>query len=147
MGHRRRRTIFKLKFQDPDLHDLEVYAKKPSMGEQLDTVKLQKLAHLNPGMVTEKDAQDLRQAFLFFGRFIVGWNLEEEDGTPIECTPENILNEEDSYLLAILNAWMEASNGVGVDLKGISNGGLPSVVESIPVETLSANLSSLPEQN
>ena len=139
MGHRVKTTIFALKFEDPDLHDLEVMVRKPSMDEQLDTIKLQELTNLDQRNITSEDVERLRSAFEFFASFLVSWNLEKEDGTPIDCTAKGLLEQDDGLVLAIMSAWVGATNGVSAPLGDRSNGGGPLAVESIPMETLSAN--------
>lgn len=140
MGFKVNRTVFVLKFGDPELLGLRVVAKKPSMGEQLDTINLLDLANLSLPTMKAEDGERIKEGFRFFGRFLVEWNLEEEDGTPVPCTPDGLLGLEDGLATSIVDAWVQAVSSVPKDLKEKSNVGLRSVVESIPTEPLSASL-------
>ena len=105
------------------------------------------LAELTVSKVTPEDGQRIKDAFSFFAQFLVEWNLEEEDGTPIPCTPDGLLAQEYELVIAIINAWVSAVHNVSPSLKERSNDGMRSVVESIPMETLSESLPNLLGQN
>lgn len=147
MGYSRKGTILQLVFEDPEMEGLVVQAKKPSMGGMLDTVSFQDLANIDPTRLSPQDAKRLREMFEFFGAFLVKWNLEDEDGTPIPCNIDGLLSQDAEFVLSIITAWLGVVGNIATPLKEGSNNGQQSEVASIPTETLSANLGSLPVQS
>lgn len=140
MGHRVKGTIFFLKFEDPEMQDIQVKAKKPGMGGKLDMIAFQDLSQMDARSLKESDRNRMREMFEFFGRYLVSWNLEEEEsGDPIPCTVDGLMSLDDDYVLAIISAWVEAVGGVPDSLKERSSAGPLSGVESIPMEILSGS--------
>lgn len=76
-----------------------------------------------------------------FANSLISWNLEREDGTPIPCSPKALFTEVDNDLaLALATEWIERLGGKVDDagpLPDSSPSGEPSLVASIPTETLS----------
>lgn len=146
MGFEVTRTVFVLQFEDPKWEGLEVKTRKPSMGKQFDMMKYRQLAQINTESLSGADTEKLRELFEFFAGFLDSWNLTD-NGVPVPCTAESLLDQEDDFILAVLNAWMGAVSKVPDPLEPRSNGGGQLEVASIPTETLSASLVSLPEQS
>ncbi|MFF0138552.1 hypothetical protein ACFYRN_19180 [Streptomyces sp. NPDC005227] len=74
-----------------------------------------------------------------FSASLVSWNLEEEDGTPIPCTPRALFAVDNDLALALATQWLDVIGGkVDGPLPQSSPAGEPSPVVSIPMEPLSA---------
>lgn len=57
--------------------------------------------------VISQEHPPLRQAVEALSNLLVGWNLEEEDGSPMPLTTENIERIPFSMLMAILEGWFK----------------------------------------
>ncbi len=76
-----------------------------------------------------------------FGDALISWNLEKEDGAPIPCSREGLYAIDNNLALALAKEWLDCLGGK-VDESGplpqSSPSGGPSLVESVPMEALSA---------
>lgn len=133
-GFRPGRKTYRLEFEDGhDLAGLVVRATSVGTGEFFE---LSKLADGRFGL--EEGAELVER----FSTHLVSWNLEEDDGTPVPATLEGLRSQEFDHVISIIMQWMDAVAGVSAPLAQPSPGGVPSPVESIPMETLSPNLLS-----
>lgn len=114
-----------------DLHGLEVVLRKLTLGEYLDIIGL--------GEVGMNHIGDQLKAM---GDKLISWNLEDDNGQPVPATPEAVLGQDKDLMVTILEAWLEALNGVAAPLEQSSPAGEPSLEASIPMETLSNALVS-----
>lgn len=73
---------------------------------------------------------------------LLAWNLEDESGNPVPTTPDAVLEQDPDLMMAILGVWLDALSGVPAPLEPSSTNGEPSLVESIPMDTLPASLVS-----
>ena len=121
MGYEARRT-FKLVF--PDLEGLEVRAKSVPMDVYL---KLNSM-HGSGLETTEVMLQRFQEC-------LVDWNVTD-DGEPVPTTLEGVKSVEPELIMAIVDAWMDAINGVSAPLAKPSSDGEPSLEASIPMESL-----------
>jgi hypothetical protein len=46
-----------------------------------------------------------------FSASLISWNLEEEDGTPIPCTPRALFAIDNDLALALATEWLERLGG------------------------------------
>jgi hypothetical protein len=132
MGFQSKRKTFKLIFSDPESEGLEVKAKSPTMD---DFLTLQGMAGVEVSMPKFAELIEI------FGKSLTGWNVEDE-GVPVPATVEGARTLEPEFLLEIMDAWMDAVNGVDVPLEQPSEDGGPSLVASIPMEALSESQAS-----
>lgn len=67
---------------------------------------------------------------------LLSWNLEDEDGKPVEATVENYMSQEHDFVLAVSGAWFESLSGVpkASPLDANSPSTEKSPGESIPME-------------
>lgn len=112
------------------------YTRGKTLGEYLDLMGL-------TGNEGDNEKRDIVSQLQEFGEALTSWNLEREDGSPIPCTREALFGEVDNDLaLALATKWLDVLGGkVDAPLPDSSPAGGPSLVASIPTETLS----SLPE--
>lgn len=134
MGYKRNPKVYNLKFgEDTEYPGLEVQVRSLSMG-QLIAARTGK---------DDDDGKDGTEALIeLLADRIIGWNLEDEDGTPVPTTLEAMKGEDSDLIMAIVDQWTDAVAGVKAPLDGTSNSGEISPVASIPTETLSSSLAS-----
>ncbi|WP_143591555.1 hypothetical protein [Thermoactinospora rubra] len=77
-----------------------------------------------------------------FGKYLVSWNLHDEDDRPVPCTPDEFVALDPRFVREVLDQWAEALVGVSAPLDGSSPGGDPSLEASLPMEALSPSLAS-----
>lgn len=123
MGYRRPARVFRLRFEDEP--ELEVMARSVPVGELLDIMKL---ADKMTGAPDEKSVKEL---FGWFAKRVIGWNLENEDGTPVPATLEGVLGQDFDFALKLVMAWVQAVSSVQVPLATTSAG---STASPDPVE-------------
>lgn len=132
MGYERNPKVYHLKFLDGEYAGLEARVKSLSM-KQLLTMRAGK---------GDDDKDGTERAVEYLAERIVDWNLTDQ-GVPVPPTLENILEEDDDFILAIINKWTTAVSGVPVPLPESSPSGEPSPEASaIPMVPLSESLAS-----
>ncbi|NUT23978.1 MAG: hypothetical protein HOV77_32885 [Hamadaea sp.] len=128
MGYKGTPRTVKIQFaQGHEHHGAEARARRMSYGEWEDVVS------------SEDD-----NAMAEFGKRLVDWNLEDDDGQPIPATPEGMRKVDTGLLTALKTAWLQSIVGVhdADPLPQSSPSGEPSPVESIPTEAMSPSLAS-----
>lgn len=134
-GFRAGRKTYRLVFEDGhDLAGLVVRARSVGTGEFFELSKLADQGSFGLDEGAELIAR--------FAQHLVDWNLEDEDGVPVPATAEGLNSQDFDLVIAVIMQWMDAVAGVSAPLARPSPGGVPSLVESIPMETLSPNLLS-----
>ncbi|RPE40276.1 hypothetical protein EDD90_3312 [Streptomyces sp. Ag109_O5-1] len=130
MGFERNPKVYHLKWQDGEYAGLEVRVRTVNMGQLL-------------AMRTGSEGKDSTQVSVdYLAERIVDWNLTS-NGVPVPPTLENILAEDDDFVLAIITKWSQAISGVSAPLPESSPSGEPSPEESvIPMAPLSASQAS-----
>jgi hypothetical protein len=138
-GYRRARTVKLTWADDTEFAGLEIRAKRVSLATFLD------FAPLIDGKFDVFDPEDrkkMRELFAQFGRVLVSWNLEDEDGMPVACTPEEYIGQDPAFVREVLDQWAAAITGVAAPLEQPSPGGEPFLEASLPMETLSPSLAN-----
>lgn len=127
MGYRPKRKIYTLEFDGEEYEGLEV-----------------KIRGLNTGQVMDIDTarQDGGDAAIvamlqLMADQLVEWNVEDDDGAPVPTTFEGVRSLDIDFNWAIIDAWQNAAAGVPAPLESASTSTAPSLVASIPTETLS----------
>jgi len=133
MGYRHKMKRINLNFEaGHDLHGLEVSLRGLSLGNFLE---LQGMG--------EVDRSSLAGQLRRFAESLIVWNLEDEDtGEPIPATREAVFEQDQDLMLQLATAWLDALAGVPAPLDETSPDGKPSLVESIPMESLPQSLVS-----
>jgi hypothetical protein len=131
VGYERNPKVYHLKFLDGDYEGLEVRVRSLSM-KQLLTLRTGK---------GEEGRDGTETAVRFLAERIIDWNLTS-DGAPVPTTLDAILDEDDDFILAIINKWTNAVSGVSDPLPASSPSGEPSQEASIPMAPLSESLAS-----
>lgn len=134
MGYKRKRTHV-LEFDDNQFDGLEVVADSASMDEYFTIRDLLD----RPTSTAAGARDDLREIFDLLVPKLVSWNLEAEDGSPVPLDRETFGSQDREFTGAIVQAWLQAVQGVRRPLPTPSPSGEQSVAASIPTETLSAS--------
>lgn len=132
MGFEKKKKTFKLVFADPESEGLEVRAGSPTME---DYITLQGMSGVAVGM------DQFHELVVLFAKSLIEWNVEDE-GEPVAATVAGAESLEPDFLMEIMDAWMDAVNGVSTPLEQPSSDGEPSLVASIPMEPLSESQAS-----
>lgn len=140
MGHALKRTIYRLTFEDPELADLSVRVRSLNVGQMLEATELSRLD--DDKLPVQEKLAAMGELFDVFASALVDWNLEEEDGTAIPATLAGIKTLESAFLMDVIRTWITATAGVAAPLAQPSAGGSPSLVASMPMETLSLSQAS-----
>lgn len=139
MGHRRKATHYKLIFDEShgeELAGLEVLTRGASFNQLFDIAKLGGVDLMN---LMETGVDKIRDICESFPDRIIDWNHEDEDGRPIPATKEYFLDEEYTFTLPIVAAWV---NTIRADPKNAATIGLHR--EAPPEEEKPDDLSDLP---
>lgn len=134
MGYKREKKVYKLKFEDAQYDGLEVKVKSLTMGELVGFTKLLEIKNNKADSEESLDAFD--QLLENFSKSLVSWNLEDEDDTPVPTTKEGLMSQDPEFIFYVIESWLEAVAGVPTPLSRPSENGKPSLVASIPMETL-----------
>lgn len=135
MGYRHQIPRVVVTFEEGhDYHGCEVTLRRLKVGEWLDITGL--------GGDDEPGVRHIGDQLKTMADKLVAWNLEDDEGRPVPTTVEAVLDQDRDLMLAILGSWLDTLSGVSAPLEPTSTGGEPSLVESIPMDTLSASLVS-----
>lgn len=134
MGYVRKKKIFVLTFEDPDLEGLEVRASSTSLGALLELVSL---ADIGKGKKFGiEDIEKLDDLFQLFAGCLLSWNLEEEGGAPVPTTVAGLKSQELDFVLDLIMAWMDGVVSTPAPLPPRSNDGDSSEVPPLTMATL-----------
>ncbi|MFD5244995.1 hypothetical protein ACFWIW_10650 [Amycolatopsis sp. NPDC058340] len=111
MGFNGNPTTYALEFDHPELQGLKVRVRRGSVQLRNDY----------------DDAEKWQERLAIFASVLVEWNIEI-DGVPVPMTVEGMTSLEDTVLLPILQAWMEARRPTAP----LEQPSTPGVVESTP---------------
>lgn len=132
MGYRPKRKIYDLDFTGTEYDGLKVTVRGVSTGQALD---------IDAARVDGGD-EAMRGMLELLAEQLVDWNIEDDDGQPVPANLDGLRAQDIGLNLAIVNAWQTAMAGVPAPLESGSTSGEPSLVASIPTETLSPPQSS-----
>lgn len=141
MGFTPKRTQYRLKFdKTTDLDGLEITTRSVSVGQLMD---LQRFGSELAGAEDDDFAPEAIEKMVdLLASGIVEWNVEDEEGRPVEPTTANLLAQDLPFIYAVLTAWSQAMSGISESLGKDSTSGESFPEESLPMETLSPSLAS-----
>lgn len=155
MGHKIKRKVFLLRFAEgSDLDGATVKVRSIPFGQFTAMIGLagsaaqaineEATAAQIMGAIDPEDVAQMGRLLTGFGKALVEWDLEEEDGTPIPATPEGVAGLDTDVAFEIIEPWLEAIQGVrqGSPLQSGSGSGTTSPEPSLPMEPLSPSLAS-----
>jgi hypothetical protein len=155
MGHRIKRKVFLLKFEEgSDLDGATVRVRSVPFGSFLSMVGLAGSAGAaisessTPeevlSVIDPEDVASMGRLLSGFADALEFWDLEEEDGTPIPATREGVLGLDSDVALDLIRPWIMAIQGVRRDspLPDASVSGATTAEVSLPMEPLSGSRAS-----
>lgn len=131
MGYVPKKKTYRLQFEGDEYDGLEVRMHGLSTGQYMDLFQLKEDA--------EEDGESRHQLFELMADRLVSWNVEHEDGSPVPATLDGVREQDLPFTMAIIDAWQQAIAGAPAPLPQGSPAGEPSLVASIPTETLSGS--------
>lgn len=139
MGYKRPARVFKLTFEDPEMDGLVVRVRSVKLGKLLGLVRAM---DLDTEKLTPDNTDLIDDVFKTFAEALVSWNLEDEKDQPVPTTVEGVYDQELDFVMAIVDAWVNALTGVSTPLAKSSTGGGNFLEASLPMEVLPSNLPS-----
>lgn len=127
MAYQRKRKVYTLDFGGTEYDGLMVKVQGLTTGEYLELVTL-------TGSSGESN-NETEQLLKLFATHLVSWNLEE-DGIPVGTSFDGVKSNDLAMNMAIIDAWTGAMVNVPKETEKKSLAGDPSLVASIPTETL-----------
>ena len=127
MAFQRKRKIYRLDFTGTEYEGLDVRLHGLTTGEYLELVSL-------TGS-TGEGSSETEQLLKLLSSHLVAWNLEE-DGDPIPATFEGVKANDLAMNMRIIDAWTDAMVKAPASTEKKSLAGDPTLVASIPTETL-----------
>jgi hypothetical protein len=131
MGFKPPRKIYNLDFAGTEYDGAHVRMRGVTVGEEM---------HINE-LRANNDRGAVQELFKAVVGLLVDWDIEDDNG-PVPTTFEGVSSQDSTFIGAVLNAFFAAASGVPAPLPEGSHSGEPSLVASIPTETLSESLAS-----
>lgn len=139
MGYRREPRIYKLSFEDPDMDGLVVRVRSLPVGQFLELTRA--AGQVEASGTGQANAEQMDITFRGLAAAIVEWNLEEEgpDGQmwSVPADLDGLYRQDLPFVMAIIQAWLDAVAAVPPPLPGASSGGQPFQEASLPMAPLS----------
>jgi hypothetical protein len=123
----RRRKVYKLDFSGTEYDGFEVHVQGLTTGEYLELVSLSGNA---------AESSETEKLLVLFSTHLVHWNLQD-DGVPVPCTLDGVKANDLAMNMRVIDAWTDAMVNVPKSAEKKSLAGDPSLVASIPMESLS----------
>lgn len=144
---KRKNTLYRLQFEDPDLEGLEVLMKGLSFD------RIESLIGLMGGLEDLQGAGDeikpeqisvLKRFFQIVARGLHSWNLDDDDDQPVPATYEGVAAQELTFLMEIAAGWLQAVTQAPPPLPGASPNGATTPAASLSLASSSQSLPSSP---
>lgn len=138
MGYKVKRTIYRLVFEGKH-EGLIVSAKSPPLGFLELAMGMAPLAGKRTEDMTPEDLELVTKVFGGFSEYLVEWNLENDDDTPVPPTLAGLRSQDIGFVMEIVEAWLNAAGEVAPPLPQPSSSGSPFPAGSLPMKPLSAS--------
>lgn len=126
---------YKLIFAEPEFDGLEVRARSVSVAKAIRLGNIMRNVSIAP-FPDDDEKERIEEAAEIFAQSLVSWNLEIDD-EPVPPTAQGLMSLPLKLFWKIQGAWLSAISGVTGPLESSSDGGNPSLEESMPMESLS----------
>lgn len=101
----------------PKIHTLDLEEDYPGFEVRMKGLKIGRMRELLKALDDDTKTEDMIPAVSkLIASNVVSWNLEDEEGRPVEPTPEAVEDFELDMLMDVVNAWLNKINGVSADL-------------------------------
>lgn len=131
------RRTYALRFTDPSWNGFEVRAKGLTIEESVEYEGL-----IFGGASVLADPERLTRFYEITSKFLVSWNLLDDNDDPVPTDVDHLRKEEASMIFAIAKAWIGAAVSVPPPLSESSTSGDPSQEEFDLTAALSESQSS-----
>lgn len=157
MGFRPERTVYNLNFSGTYLDGLTVkiractirefnWMQEPVEGVDF-TKEQSKMTTAERMQVRDLVAKSNTQMEELLLKYLVEWDLEDEQGNPVPKTLEGFESQEAGFSGLLITAWQKAMSTVPDPLERPSSSGETSEERSLAMETSSPNPENWPEQS
>lgn len=146
MGYKARRKTVVLRFEDPEMSDLEVRAYSASIGETIGFTRLSELVDAEFRQQVDK----LDELLTLFASKLISWNIEAENDEgvleSVPATAAGLFSLDKDFAQEIVLAWLEGVVGIAAPLEQTSEAGVRELLDSLEMEPLpeSPSLSTAP---
>jgi len=130
MGFKVPNATIALKFAGEAYEGLEVLVRKGSVADAMRAEAMYNKAK------DASEAQGAKLVFEFLVDFIVSWNVEGDDGTPVPVTVDALVQFPAEFAWDIFSAFIDQTSGVSSDLGKDSGSTETAPAESIQMEAL-----------
>jgi hypothetical protein len=107
VGYTPKRTVYRLRF-DGEYQGLEVRVRSLTLGESMD---IQPKINVYRIPVTTEHAAQWQEAVDALVDHLMGWNVQGDDGRPVEPSREAVTDLETALVFTILREWSNAMIG------------------------------------
>lgn len=135
MGFRIEPTVYRLHFEDPRLHGLEVTAKSVSIKRFMEITGITAATAIT-GVSLKDGAVPGDPLILAVAEVITGWNLTDAKGKAVKATYDAVAEQEPFVVKAIVKAWMEQVSGADPNFGSDSGSQGSSPESSLEMDTL-----------
>lgn len=143
--YQRKPKLYNLKFEDHPGFEIAMkgisidgFMELARMAGKLSGTDLSQLS----GEQLEEALKAVDKLFTRFARALRSWNLDDEDGQPVEATREGVGSQDLDFILEITLGWMDAIASVDTPLPRPANSPGTSQESSLQLASLSQSLSS-----
>ncbi|QMP84400.1 hypothetical protein HUN42_00022 [Streptomyces phage Dagobah] len=121
----------------PKIHTLDLEKDYPGFEVRMKGLKIGRMRELLKALDDDTKTEDMIPAVSqLIASNVVSWNLEDEEGRPVEPTPEAVEDFELDMLMDVVNAWLNKINGVSADLGKDSPSGAQFPGQPVTMEAL-----------
>jgi len=139
MGYKRKAKVYVLQFDNEEYEGLEIRAKGASVEQLMSLMSLARFGSAG-AKFGQGDIREIDGLFELFASKLTEWNLEDEDGSPVELSLAGLKSQDMDFALDVVLAWVGAVLGTPDPLEKGSPDGEQFQEESIPMETLFSSL-------
>jgi hypothetical protein len=138
MGYTPTRTLYKLDFSETEHAGLEVTTRSLSIDGLLKIVGLAESVDSDA-----PDAALLGDLFQRFAAVLVAWNVEDDDGRPVNADYAGLTSQDPPFVMSVITAWVAAMSQAPRPLPAASPPAAPEeslqlASQSMPLPSLSA---------
>lgn len=104
-------TVFKLKFEDPELDKLNVRLKQSyGLADSAANLVTIDLDSVRSGRAKPEDLAQLRQLVRDFSGALISWDLEDDAGEPVGTDEHSVRGQDMVFVLTLISSFLDALN-------------------------------------
>lgn len=141
-GYRPKRKLFELDFSETEYAGLEVTTKSISVKGLMKIAALADQFEDTDDQGADEVMAVVEELFERFARVLVSWNVEDDDGKPVEANQEGLESQDLDFAMAVIFAWIKTVSAAPPPLQGASPSGEISLEGSLDLAGASRSLPS-----